>query len=223
MQVGDGYAEYIPSVLFERELARSGALRDMVDRFSNTLIQAMVQGVACNRFHPPEQRASRWLLGVHDRLGRNHFELRTGFLAHVTGAKHQDALQILKTLDDEGLVRHDGQFITILDAVGLRRRSCRCYEAIRRAYGHEPPARPRPASSERRATVVRMPRGVGACTLCGSNVRVPHRDLHQCMLALDEELEALVLRTHMLRKYRAQLLQDRLQVFRNTLKRAAVR
>lgn len=218
LQVGDGRVEYMPSIEFAREVARNGALRDMVDRFSNTLLTTMVQVVACNRLHTAEQRCCRWLLGVHDRLGRSHFELKTRFLAHAVGLKHREATLILRALAEDGLLRHDGTSITVLDTVGLRRRSCRCYDQIKRSYVQE--AAPRRSSAvERTATILRMPRGIGTCTLCGSTLRLPHKDTHQCILALDEEVAALIRRAHTLRKHRAQLLQDRLQVFSNVIKR----
>jgi hypothetical protein len=61
----------------------------------------------------------------------------------------------------------------------------------------------------------------GACTLCGSSVRLPHRNGHECILALDDEITGLVHRTHTLRKFRAQLVSQRAQLFRDILKRTA--
>ena len=75
----------------------------------------------------------------------------------------------------------------------------------------------------RSARVLRMRPGCGACTLCGSSTRVPHRNGHECILALDEEIAALIQRTHTLRKYRAQLLANRAQLYRDILKRSSGR
>jgi hypothetical protein len=65
--------------------------------------------------------------------------------------------------------------------------------------------------------------GAGACTQCGSSTRVPHLNGHACILALDEEIDSLVQKTHTLRKYRAQLLANRAQLYRDILKRSSGR
>jgi hypothetical protein len=111
----------------------------------------MIQAVACNRLHTTEERCCRWVLSVHDRLGRARFELKVRFLA--------------------------------------------------RAVVADPKSVPAPQT----AKVLPIRGAGGGCTLCGSTTRVPHRNGHECILALDEEIAALVQRTHTLRKYRAQL------------------
>ena len=119
-------------------------------------------------------------------------------------------------------MEHDGQSISILDTVGLRRLTCGCYEAMKPAY--TPAAgtdKPQDAVPRRIARVLRMRPGAGACTLCGSSTDVPHANSHACILALDHEISGLVQRTHTLRKYRAQLLANRTQLYRNILKRSS--
>lgn len=71
------------------------------------------------------------------------------------------------------------------------------------------------------ARIIPMRAAAGACTLCGSSVRLPHRNGHECILALDEEISGLVHRTHTLRKFRAQLVSQRAQLFRDILKRTS--
>ena len=50
--------------------------------------------------------------------------------------------------------------------------------------------------------------------------RVPHRNGHECIIAVDEEIATLIQRTHTLRKYRAQLMANRAQLYRDILKRS---
>jgi len=154
-------------------------------------------------------------------VGRARFELKSRFLARAMGVKNSEVAAILAALEEQGLARLDGTSMTILDSIGLRRRACRCYDAMKRAYALErvvPP--PRNSAETSTARVLLMRPGVGACTLCGSSTRLPHRSGHECILALDEEIGALVLRTHTLRKYRAQLLANRAQLYRDILTRS---
>jgi CRP-like cAMP-binding protein len=224
VQVADGTVEYIPAVFFEREIARNGQFREIVDRFCHSFLEMVIQAVACNRLHTTDQRCCRWLLSVHDRLGRGRFELKPRFLARAMGVKNSEVNAILTSLVEQEVVQHDGQSITILDTVGLRRLTCGCYQAMKRAY--TPVAvvdPPKDAAPARVAKVLPIRAGAGACTLCGSSTGVPHANSHSCILALDQEISSLIRRTHTLRKYRAQLLANRTQLYRNILKRSSVR
>jgi CRP-like cAMP-binding protein len=219
VQVADGTVEYMPVVFFERELARNERFRELIDRFCHSFLGTVIQAVACNRLHTTDERCCRWLLGVHDRLGRGRFELKVRFLARAMGVKNSEVAAIIASLEDHGLVQHDGQSITILDTIGLRRLACGCYAAMKQTYSAvvavDKPKALRPAT----ARVLPMRAAANACTLCGSTTRLPHTNSHACILALDEEIASAVRRTHTLRKYRAQLLADRAQLYRNILKR----
>jgi CRP-like cAMP-binding protein len=224
VQVADGTVEYMPAVFFERELARNGRFREIVDRFCHSFLETVIRAVACNRLHTTEERCCRWLLSVHDRLGRGRFELKVRFLARAMGVRNSEIAAIVSSLEEQGLVGHDDHSITIRDAIGLRRLACGCYNAMKRAYMPNPDVeKPKTPAPQRSARVLRMRPGAGACTLCGSSTRVPHQNGHACILALDEEIAGLVQRTHTLRKYRAQLLANRAQLYRDILKRSSGR
>jgi CRP-like cAMP-binding protein len=226
VQVADGAVQYMPAVLFEREVARSTQFREIIDSFCHAFLETMIQAVACNRLHTTEERCCRWLLGVHDRLGRARFELKVRFLARAMGVKNSEVAAIVASLEQDGMIVYDGSSLTIHDSVGLRRRACRCYDAMKRGYTlARIVAEPRPKSEATKpaARVLTMRAGAGSCTLCGSSTRVPHKSGHECILALDEEIATLVKRTHTLRKYRAQLLANRAQLYRDILKRSSNR
>ena len=221
VQVADGTVQYLPAVLFERELARGGRFREAIETFSHSFLETMIQAVACNRLHTVEERCCRWLLGAHDRLGRARFELKVRFLARAMGVKNSAVAAIMASLEEQGLARHDGSSVTILDTVGLRRRACRCYDAMKRGYTLQRlAAHPKAKEPQRVARVLTMRPVAGTCTLCGSSTRVPHRNGHECILALDDEIAMLIQRTHMLRKYRGQLMANRAQLYRDILKRS---
>jgi CRP-like cAMP-binding protein len=221
VQVADGTVQYIPTVFVERELARSARFREVVDSFCHSFLETMIQAVACNRLHSTEQRCCRWLLSVHDRLGRVRFELKARFLARAMGVMNSEVARILASLEEQSLIANDGASITILDSIGLRRRGCRCYGAMKRGYTLERVARqPRAPVTEGGARVLPIRPGMSACTLCGSSLRVPHRNGHECIIAVDEEIATLIQRTHTLRKYRAQLMANRAHLYRDILKRS---
>ncbi len=221
VQVADGTVQYMPAVFFEHEMARNAVFREAVDRFCHSFLETVIQSVACNRLHTTEERCCRWLLNVHDRLGRERFELKVRFLARAIGVRTFDVATILSSLAEHGLVSHDGESITILDAIGLKRQACGCYAAMQRAYVKglclEEPTVDAP---RRTARVLPMMRGGAVCTLCGLSTATPHRNDHACICALDEEIASMIQRTHTLRKYRAQLVANRAKFYRGVLKRS---
>jgi hypothetical protein len=223
VQVGDGTTQYMPLVLFEHEMARKGEFAAIVDGYCHMFLQMVIHSIACNRLHSFEERCCRWLLSAHARLGRARFELKPRFLARAMGGKNSEVAAVLKSLDDMSIIRHDALSVTIVDSVGLRRLACRCHEThgfinARRFTAAEDP---KPVGHRNGgARILPMRPGVGACTLCGLSTNAPHKNAHDCILALDEEIAASTRRTHTLRKYRAQMLASRAQMFRDILKRS---
>ena len=136
------------------------------------------------------------------------------------GVLNSEVAAIVASLEEQGLTRYDGDSITILDAIGLRRRACRCYDAMKRGYTLERVVRPPTVQAPHGAARILPMRPGTACTLCGSSIRVPHRSGHECIIAVDEEIATLIQRTHTLRKYRAQLMANRAHLYRDILKRS---
>ena len=222
LQVGDGSAQYMPLMLFERELARAGPLRDVIDRYCAVFLESMIQSVACNRLHTLQERCCRWLLTTHDRLRRARFELSQKFLARALGARSQELAAVTTRLGQLGLIKYDAGTIIIADGVGLKRLACKCYGALSKAYVERAPSPPTSGGAPahpKAARVLPIRPGAMTCTLCRSSLNVPHKSNHECILAIDEEITALAQTSHRLRKYRAQLLANRAEMFRNALRR----
>src|SRR5581483_1498205 len=68
---------------FRRELARRGALYDVISAYAQSLIAQMMQLAACHAVHSLRQRYARWLLQTHDRMRRDSFYLSQEFLAET--------------------------------------------------------------------------------------------------------------------------------------------
>jgi CRP-like cAMP-binding protein len=113
---------------------RSGHIRNLFCRFSDYLLALVMQSVACNSFHTIEQRAARWLLTAQDRAG-SRIELTQEALAGLLGVQRTTVNAIVRVLQDEGLITTRRGAIQVVDRVGLKRRSCECYEVIERHFG----------------------------------------------------------------------------------------
>ncbi|HET6551372.1 MAG TPA: Crp/Fnr family transcriptional regulator [Solirubrobacter sp.] len=108
------------------------ALRAALQRYAMALMTQVARGAACNRVHPPEQRAARWLLQTHDRVDGDGFLLRAEFLAQMLGEPPAAVRAVVDALD--GAVAYDEERMTVRDRAALERASCDCYGIVREEY-----------------------------------------------------------------------------------------
>jgi CRP-like cAMP-binding protein len=94
------------------------------------LVQAM-QSAGCNAKHEVEERLARWLLICADRAHSNSFKMSHEFLADMLGSSRPTVTTASGILKEEKLIRYSRGLIDIIDAVGLERRACECYQVIK--------------------------------------------------------------------------------------------
>lgn len=229
IQIADGTAQWMPLIVFERELMRGGALRELVDRFSRVFLETMIQAAACNRLHNLTERCARWLLTTHDRVGRAKFELAPDTLARVLGVKPARLEPVIIRFERMDFIKQDSHSLTIFDAVGLKRLTCSCYHTLKRGYTEAQPTEAQPGDEAKldkrrvalaqraKVLVMRAPSDT-ACMLCGCTNRLPHKSDHECILALDDEIKGMLNQMKTLRKTRTNLLARRLSMYRSFLK-----
>jgi CRP-like cAMP-binding protein len=116
------------------EVERNPRLRELVLAYVVALLAQVSQAVACNGVHEVQQRAARWLLETHDRVGADTFELTHEFLADMLGVTRPSVTIAARTLQEAGLIRYSRGVVTVLDREALEEASCECYRAIRRAH-----------------------------------------------------------------------------------------
>jgi CRP-like cAMP-binding protein len=131
IQVPDTSAERLGVAQFRRELAKRGALRQLIGRYAQVLIAQMMQTSACNARHAVLQRCAKWLLMTHDRMHERDFTLSHEFLAIMLGVQRPTVSAVAAALQEAGLIRYTHGRITILDRKGLEGASCECYAIIR--------------------------------------------------------------------------------------------
>lgn len=109
-------------------------LRTMALRYSHALLIEASVTAACNRLHPLEQRAARWLLTTSDRTERSQFTLTHEFFAIMLGAHRPSVSLAAKMLQQAGLISYHRGHVEILDRPGLTEASCDCYRTITEQY-----------------------------------------------------------------------------------------
>lgn len=132
-----GCAYRLPKHLLMREFdrhggRRSGALHNLLLRYTQTLITQMAQMAACNRHHSVDQQLCRWLLLCLDRLSGNELAMTQEIIANMLGVRREGITEAAGKLQRAGLIQYSRGRITVLDRPGLEARVCECYHTVKR-------------------------------------------------------------------------------------------
>lgn len=128
---GAGEALRMPADHFRSQFERTPALQQALYRYTYALMAQISQTAACNRFHEAEQRLARWLLMTRDRVGSDEFGLTQEFLAHMLGTRRAGISEASGALKRRGLIDYSRGRLRVLDARGLARASCCCYQIVK--------------------------------------------------------------------------------------------
>ena len=127
-------AVQVPIDIFKGELARHGALEDVMQRYSQAFAAGLMQCIACNALHTVYQRCARWLLMTHDRMASDEFVLTQQFLAIMLGTRRPTVNAVATRLQQMALIQYTRGRIRVLNRKGLESASCECYASIQREF-----------------------------------------------------------------------------------------
>ena len=116
------------------EFNRSGPTMHLLLRYTQALITQMAQTAVCNRHHAVDQQLCRWLLLSLDRLDGDHLVMTQELIANMLGVRREGVTECARKLQAAGLIRYARGKIVVLDRPGLERRTCECYDVVRREY-----------------------------------------------------------------------------------------
>jgi CRP-like cAMP-binding protein len=111
----------------KRAFDESIAFRAVILQYAGTHLDIACQTAACNRLHSLQQRTSRWLLMMYDRLQSDAMPLTHEFLSIMLGVRRARATEVAGELQRSGLIRYVRGTVTILDRSGLMSVACECY------------------------------------------------------------------------------------------------
>jgi len=129
-----GHAFRLKAALLKEEFARYGPTMHLLLRYTQALITQMAQTAVCNRHHSVDQQLCRWLLLSLDRLGSNQLSMTQELIANMLGVRREGVTEAAGKLQDAGLIRYGRGRITVLDRPGLEKRSCECYEVVKKEF-----------------------------------------------------------------------------------------
>jgi CRP-like cAMP-binding protein len=127
-----GHAYRLKAQVLKDEFHSGGALSRLLLMFASALITQMVQTAACNRHHPVDQQLCRWMLLSLDRLPSNRISMTEKLVGNMLGLNPVDVTEATDLLEKAGLIRYNAGEITVLDRPGIEKRSCECYEVVKK-------------------------------------------------------------------------------------------
>ena len=110
---------------------RTGALQNLLLRYTQALITQMSQTPVCNRHHSVEQQLCRWLLLTLDRLPSNELTMTQELIAGMLGVRREGITEAAGKLREEGIIDYRRGHISVLKRDGLEKLSCECYGVVK--------------------------------------------------------------------------------------------
>ncbi|HEX6459095.1 MAG TPA: Crp/Fnr family transcriptional regulator [Thermoleophilaceae bacterium] len=131
-----GDALRMPAARFD-EIVTGGELPELqtaLRRYTQALMSMIARAVACNGVHSVEQRACRWLLQTHDRVGRDEFLLTQEFLGQMLGVSRASVNEVARELQRQETIDYARGRVSIVDRARLESCACECYFVVRDEY-----------------------------------------------------------------------------------------
>lgn len=113
------------------EFNKSRGVMQLLLRYTQSLITQMTQTAVCNRHHTLDQQFCRWLLLSLDRLPSNELVMTQELIANMLGVRREGVTEAALKVQKAGFIKYIRGHITILDRLGLERRTCECYQVVK--------------------------------------------------------------------------------------------
>ncbi len=119
-QPGEGFR--LRAQVVKNEITRSGAVRHMLLRYTQALIEQVCETAACNRYHSIDQLMCRRLLKGLDRLASGELMMTQELLAGLLGVRREGVTAAAVKLQQAGVIRYSRGHIAVLDRRLLEQR-----------------------------------------------------------------------------------------------------
>jgi len=126
VQIG-GVALRTPARAVCDEVVRLPYLSAALMRYDLLVMRHAVISVGCSQFHSPSQRTARWLLAHWHRTGIRDFPFSDEFLAAQVGIRTKSVAEVLKDLEQQGVITKGRNRVTVVNTSEMEKRTCRCF------------------------------------------------------------------------------------------------
>jgi CRP-like cAMP-binding protein len=129
MQVsGEGFQLSVDDL--QAVLNISPELQKLLSRYATVHGLQAAQTAGCNRLHDLEQRLSRWLLLIQDRVGSGLLRITHDFLAMMLGTDRPSVSLAAGELRKKRIIEYSHGAVKVLNRKKLENSACECYGLI---------------------------------------------------------------------------------------------
>lgn len=129
-----GTACWLPVAVVREEFRRGGPFQQHLLESLQVLTAQAAQCALCNRLHTVEERLSRWLMVISDRLETDEIDITHEFIAQMLGTRRSGVTVALGVLQQAGLIDITRGHITICDTQQLSGSACECYGILKKQF-----------------------------------------------------------------------------------------
>jgi len=126
-----GAALRVPCEKFLTLYDASKGFRDAVNRYNMKMWSMAQQSAGCNAVHDVASRLAKWLLQARDLTSSDELPLTQELLSIMLGVRRTTVTLVAGQLHDQGLIAINRALVRILDAEGLSKCACECYQRFR--------------------------------------------------------------------------------------------
>ena len=130
--LSQGWGYQIERELLNRECGRSGSMRSVLLRYTQSYLTQVAQTSACNRHHSINQQLCRWLLMCLDRQASNDLAFTQEQIADLMGVRRESVIEAARNLQRIGAIHYQRGHISVVDRRRLEAGSCECYKIVTR-------------------------------------------------------------------------------------------
>jgi CRP-like cAMP-binding protein len=124
----------IPARVFCKRIVGHRKTERLLKRFTAYSLRCGSQTNLCNAHHDIQQKMSRWLLNIADRVKSLKLKLTHSSLAHLLGVRRQSVTEVARNMQSAGVIRYRRGEVQILDRHKLEEMTCECYDEMNRLY-----------------------------------------------------------------------------------------
>ena len=128
---GAGAALEMKTADFLAECKNGGALPQILQRYTHSLLTQISQSAVCYRFHEIEARLARWLLMTADRMASENFQITQEFLSNMLGVRREAVSKSAAVFQQRQLISYRRGNISLINRAGLEKIACSCYSIIK--------------------------------------------------------------------------------------------
>jgi CRP-like cAMP-binding protein len=130
----EGDAMRISADALKKEADKDGALKKILGLYNVALQTQVGYSVACNGLHTIEKRCCRWLLMTQDRIDSDVLPLTHEFLSIMLGVRRSSVTEVLRPLQEQGLIDNGRGKVRVVNRKGLEAISCECYRRTKEEF-----------------------------------------------------------------------------------------